>query len=323
MKAVSNTQPDVEKWHRSGRLVGHCTQNQSGPLLIAMGGIHGNEPAGLEALNRVFALLKQQNPAFKGHFWALAGNLEAIRHQTRFVSLDLNRQWHFDKIKYVTETPVNQLAHSEDRQQKELLEVFEYLLPQYGTNGAFMLDLHTTSAHGGAYCISTRFADGRRLGAKLGVPLILGMEQVLRGTTMNFFNDLHLPSFCFEAGQHNDPKSIDITEAALWVTLVNMNCLQKQDVNNYQYYKNLLAEAGKHLPNVVEFAHRHPVQPEDEFKMLPGYKNFQTVCQGEVLAHDRNGPIIAPCNGMMLMPLYQSQGEDGFFIVNKVEVGEE
>ena len=40
--------------------------------------------------------------------------------------------------------------------------------------------------------------------------------------------------------------------------------------------------------------------------------------KGQALAVDREGPVTAPQSGLLLMPLYQRQGDDGFFIVRKV-----
>ena len=53
--------------------------------------------------------------------------------------------------------------------------------------------------------------------------------------------------------------------------------------------------------------------------MKPGYKNFQKISKGEVLAEDRNGHIVSQYNGRILMPLYQKQGEEGFFIIKEIK----
>ena len=37
------------------------------------------------------------------------------------------------------------------------------------------------------------------------------------------------------------------------------------------------------------------------------------------IAQDKQGPIEAPEDALLLMPLYQSQGEDGFFLIKKLE----
>jgi succinylglutamate desuccinylase len=50
------------------------------------------------------------------------------------------------------------------------------------------------------------------------------------------------------------------------------------------------------------------------FKMFPGFQNFSPIRKGEPLATDRHGIVYAPNGGCILMPLYQGQGNDGFFI---------
>ena len=66
--------------------------------MVAIGGIHGNEPAGVRALERLFELLAEEpliNPGFtfKGELLALRGNLEALNQGKRFIDTDLNRIW--------------------------------------------------------------------------------------------------------------------------------------------------------------------------------------------------------------------------------------
>jgi succinylglutamate desuccinylase len=53
--------------------------------------------------------------------------------------------------------------------------------------------------------------------------------------------------------------------------------------------------------------------------MRPGFRNFQAVKKKEILADDRKGSIKAIDNGLILMPLYQKQGNDGFFLVRTIE----
>jgi succinylglutamate desuccinylase len=70
---------------------------------------------------------------------------------------------------------------------------------------------------------------------------------------------------------------------------------------------------------VVEVRHRHAIVPEDHFKMERGFKNFQAVRCGEVLAQDRIGEIKARETGLILLPLYQPLGDDGFFLGREVK----
>jgi succinylglutamate desuccinylase len=51
--------------------------------------------------------------------------------------------------------------------------------------------------------------------------------------------------------------------------------------------------------------------------MLPGFKNFDAIEKNQILAKNKHGDILAPYSGYILMPLYQKQGEDGFFIISE------
>jgi succinylglutamate desuccinylase len=69
---------------------------------------------------------------------------------------------------------------------------------------------------------------------------------------------------------------------------------------------------------VVQLIGVHKIMKNDAFKMLEGFQNFQAVRKGQILAYDKNGAIKAPENCLILMPLYQKQGSDGFFLVKEV-----
>lgn len=69
---------------------------------------------------------------------------------------------------------------------------------------------------------------------------------------------------------------------------------------------------------ILEVRHREAIAPEDEFVMNPGFENFQPVTRGQILASNKRGAIRAVESGLILMPLYQKQGEDGFFIGREI-----
>ena len=47
-------------------------------MVVCVCGIHGNEPAGLRAAERVLADLERRGAALRGDFVAIAGNLGAL-----------------------------------------------------------------------------------------------------------------------------------------------------------------------------------------------------------------------------------------------------
>ncbi|MFT6360775.1 MAG: succinylglutamate desuccinylase, partial [Saprospiraceae bacterium] len=40
--------------------------------------------------------------------------------------------------------------------------------------------------------------------------------------------------------------------------------------------------------------------------------------KGEILATDKNGNVVAKQDSLILMPLYQKQGDDGFFLIKSL-----
>ena len=49
-----------------------------------------------------------------------------------------------------------------------------------------------------------------------------------------------------------------------------------------------------------------------------GFENFRRVKKGELLAEQKSGAVLANESGLILMPLYQTLGEDGFFLGREV-----
>ncbi len=306
------------------RVIGRYEGEEGGPLLVCLGGMHGNEWAGIEALEIVFQLLAQEpqiNPhfRFKGRIVGLRGNLQAIAEKKRFINRDLNRMWTTEQIRRSRSKPYDQLE-AEERELIGILDAVAQEAADYQPEKFVLLDLHTTTAQGGIFSIPTDDADSLRIAMELHAPVIKGLLRGVRGTTLHFFNrDLYAPetiAVCFESGQHDDPLSVNRAIAAITNCMRTIGCVQAEDVENR--HDELLQEYSRNLPKVAELILSHAISPGDQFRMMPGFKNFQRVRKGQLLAQDRYGPIYAPADGCVLMPLYQEQGEDGFFLVRPV-----
>lgn len=307
------------------RIIGRYTGPLPGPLIVAFGGLHGNELAGIRALDMLFHMLNVEpnhNPtfAFRGRLLGLRGNLQACRLGVRYLEKDLNRQFTPDNIKRIRATSLEELR-AEDRELKELLDIVDQEVADYQPQRLIVIDLHTTTADGGIFSIATDDQDSVEMAKSMHAPVITGMLRGLRGTTLHYFCCNHFPcptvSVTFEAGQHEDPLSTRRAIAALVNLLRSVGSVRPEDVENR--HDKLLINYSRDLPKVAEMLTVHPVKPDDRFRMLPGFKNFQPVKAGELLAHDRNGNITSPFDGHILMPLYQEQGEDGFFVIKVIE----
>jgi succinylglutamate desuccinylase len=63
----------------------------------------------------------------------------------------------------------------------------------------------------------------------------------------------------------------------------------------------------------------HRIKREEAFKMLTGFKSFQSIKKGTSLSVSNGLEIKAPYSGRIFMPLYQKQGEEGFFIIKPIK----
>lgn len=307
------------------RIIGTHTGVEKGPLLIIFGGMHGNEPAGIKALELIFKMVEVEpitNPdfKFKGKVIGLRGNVRALMKRERFINRDLNRQWTVENIKRIKATDYQNLDE-EEREIRENLYIIEKEIEDYDPERIVVLDIHTTTAYGGIFGIATNDPESLRIAVELHAPVILGLLDGIKGTSLHYFSQenfkRNITAVCFEAGQHDEPLSVNRAIAAIINCFRTIGCVRAEDVENR--HDTLLQEYSAELPAVSRLIGVHSIQPDDDFVMYPGYKNFQKIEKNEVLAHDRKGEIKAPTDAMILMPLYQKQGEDGFFLIEKVE----
>lgn len=309
--------------HRTERYVGRFRGDLAGPSLICVGGLHGNEPAGVLALRRVLERLATLRPPFRGELVGLGGNLAALARRRRFLEFDLNRAWSLERLRSLRPepgeaVPSDPAARLEDAEQLGLLDALEAALRR-ARGDVHFLDLHTSSAHGLPFvCIGDTLRN-RRFARHFPVPVILGLEEQVDGSLLEFVNNLGAVTVGVEAGQHDLPESVDRHEAFIWLALVAAGNLAADDVPDYAARRALLHRHGRRLPPFLEVRHRHAVESGDGFRMHPGYENFQPVARGEVLARDRRGEIVAPEDGRVLLPLYQGLGSDGFFLVREFQ----
>ena len=297
-------------------LIGTFDSQLKGPSLICAAGIHGNEPAGVGALKRVLDTLQGHPQSFSGKLVALLGNTEAFSQGHRYVEKDLNRMWEKDRIAQLAARNAEDLKH-EDREQFELLKILKSATRGNPADVYFM-DLHTSSADGPPFGVLNDSLHSRSFVRTFPVPLVLGFEEELRGTLADYMDSLGHVSAGLEAGQHTSSLAVDHLESLIWIALVSAGNLSQEQVPKLQNHYQRLADCCRNLPPFIEVRYRHPVIREDGFVMRQGYRSFQEVESGQLLARDRQGDVTAPGRAILLLPLYQKEGDDGFFLAAAV-----
>ncbi len=292
-------------------------------MLLCLGGIHGNEPSGVAALKRVFATLEKEAIPVRGRFLGLAGNLPALKAGVRYLERDMNRMWAPETLRRALDPgPAPETAGPGSGHGSEWAQVRDLHLTIRGEvenwNGeVHFLDLHTSSADGVPFVCVGDTLRNRRFSRPFPVSVVLGLEEQLDGSLLEYLNNRGVITMGFEGGHHDAPHSIDRHEAGIWVALASAGCIPFT-LEQVGFSRSLLVRARDRLPMVLEIRYRHPLHPGDGFKMMPGYENFFPVKAGEVLANDHNGPIRAYYRSRIMLPLYQGKGEDGFFLAREV-----
>lgn len=303
------------------RLLGAYDSGITGPLLIVTAAVHGNEPAGIEALQRVFATLGKTQPKIRGRVVGLIGNMGALERNLRFIDSDLNRMWSATQIAAVKEADPA-LDQNERKEQRELIAAIqaELALPH---EGVVHFDLHSTSGDGPPFTILHHDLGSRKLASALGVPAILGILKDLKGTFLDYSAANGFSCVVLEGGQNQAKQTIDHHESAVWLILEAAGMLAQPEHVDLEPYRSCIERSVAKLPPAVEICFRYAIDPGEKFLMLPGFSNFQRVYPGQLLAlGGTNGrrEIRCPIGAILLMPKYQGQGNDGFFLARTVDL---
>jgi hypothetical protein len=290
------------------------TQNKPGPLLLLIAGMHGNEPAGVNALQSFATFLQKHRPAVRGRIVGIIGNIKALELGKRYLDTDLNRVWGYKGKKFQFRGE----PHWAERQEfTAIVDILEPLLQKTWEEVVF-IDLHTTSAQGAPFLLIGDTIRNRRFVQPFPTPKILGLEEQLNGPLLSAINEWGYLSIGFEAGQHEDPASEENHLAFCKLVAVRAGNIAQENIPDYEAAYRILSSRSEPFKKVYEIRFRYGIKAKEIFEMLPGFLNFQPIEKGQLLACNQWSKITAQEKGCIFMPLYQPQGNDGFFIIQPI-----
>lgn len=296
------------------RIIGHMKGSDNGPTVVFFGGIHGNEPAGVIALQQVFATIKETGLRIIGELYGLAGNLGALRNRTRYQNEDLNRIWFPDRIDGVLDEAS---AGSEETFELQSLYALLRKILKNGKPPFYFLDLHTTSSESSPFMVMNDSLLNRKYASHYPLPVILGIEEYLHGALLSYINELGYVSLGFESGQHDDEKAIENSVNFIQYSLGLTQSVSLSD-ERMAHLKSILSSAATAPHKFYEIYHQHDIGPNTQFKMLPGFVNFQVVGKGRSLAIVDGEELKTTKRRQIFMPLYQKQGNEAFYFIRPV-----
>ncbi|MDX1579270.1 MAG: succinylglutamate desuccinylase/aspartoacylase family protein [Gemmatimonadota bacterium] len=317
---------------RGDRLIGTYRGEEAGPLLLCISSLHGNEPAGVEGLIRVLEGLDRADTPMRGDLVGLRGNLTALERNLRYVDEDLNRVWQRGRVGAILDSlraeeegdarreggdGLPMVGNAELAEQRDLLDLIRRETRR-ARGPIYVLDLHTTSSESAPFTTLGDTLQNRALAFQLPIPVVLGLEEQIEGPMLQYFDRLGWASIGIEGGAHAAESSIDAHEDSVWVLLVGLGLVAAEAAPDLPARRARLLRMSHGLPAVVDVRYRHGIRPADRFRMKPGFRNFERVRAGQALGSDRQGTVRSPMSGRLFLPLYQAQGDDGFFIVRRV-----
>lgn len=299
------------------RILGHLAASAPGPTLLLVGGIHGNEPAGVAAARGVLWRVAEAGGPARGEVLALSGNVGALAEGARYRVKDLNRQFTPENMVRLADVPES-ARDAEDAEQAELLALLDAAVAR-ARGPVALIDLHTTSAPGLPFALLNDTPAQRSFAAALHVPALLGLETHVIGAISTHYGRRGCLSISVEGGQHTSQEARENLTAVIYAALAHLGLLPGALANEAEAAARTLRAAAAPAPNaaslpaLIHVRSRHAIVPEDAFEMQPGFRNLAPVAAGTLLARDRRGEIRAAEDGVVILPLYQKLGSEGFF----------
>ena len=298
------------------REIGHAGGHTPGATLVCVAALHGNEPSGVGALRRVFQRLEERRISIRGELVGLTGNLPALAAGRRFLERDLNRAWGTKDVETLLASPED-ADDAESREQRELLKALDWATSR-AVSDVVVLDLHTASSESAPFIILGDTLRNREFALSFPTPIVLGLEEQIGGTLTEYLTARGHTGLAVEAGRHEDPASVDHHEAIIWLALARLGMVAEADVPELTGYRRRLQDVSRGIPSLQEIYYRHGIGPDDGFVMRRGYRNFQALSPGEAFADDKHGPITVTRGARIFLPLYQGEGDDGYFLSRPV-----
>lgn len=303
----------IHKTMSINRIIAHIKGHHKGATIVFFAGIHGNETAGVFALEEVLKTIRPETVS--GTIYGISGNLQALKENQRFLQKDLNRLWTNEQLGAIQ---FKDNLTPEEHEQRELFQLIEQII---NTNSGplYFIDFHTTSSKTLPFITINDALINRKFSKLFPVPIVLGIEEYLNGPLLSYINELGYVSLGFESGQHDEQEAIDNCISFIHLALVHAKIIREENAIQFQEHFQQLQTNSNYLSDIFEVIYLHRIKKDEVFKMNSGFESFQHIKKGVSIATSNQEDIKSPRNARLFMPLYQSKGEEGFFIIRPIK----
>lgn len=249
---------------------------KSGPCLVIIGGLHGNEPVGVMIINELKKILK--NTKINGEIYLILGNPQAYKLNKRFIDCDLNRIFHLNFSK-----PLN-------IEKKRALEIAPIL-----KKADYLLDIHSTQKPSIPFIYTSSTKKHLKLAKIFETKYIVTGSKKFKAkksavSTDNFIDQNGGVGITYESGYMSDLSKFHQTleRTKNFLSTIKVAFFDKKLTKKHQALHLEVQE----ILNIKS----------DKFKFQKDYENFSIVKSQEIIAKDGNKCIKKPYNCYIVFP---------------------
>jgi len=267
-----------------------------GPLVVVMGGVHGNEPSGVKAIDRLTREFQGGTLSLiKGTLLLVTANEEALKANVRAVHRNLNRLFKDN-------------SNEPDCYETRRAEALKGIL----ADADFVLDLHSTTNPSPPFlmCEDDGLESARGLGLER---IVLGWASLesgaLIGDTETWARRHGAKAFTLECGQHNDLAAPEIAyEAARQLLRVSGLCESACD--------------SKLSNQLVLRLYGVKLKVDEIFTFSRSFNGFDRLAAGEVIGQDSMGEHRVDRPSRIIFPIDPAKaamGSELYLLAEEIE----
>ena len=257
-----------------------------GPTITIMGGVHGDEYCGVEAIQLLQSKLKIK----RGKLFLIIANPKAVEKNSRQVNYNLNRMFRDD---------VDQPTKDSYEYQRAL-EIRKYL-----DQSDYLLDIHASGEDSQPFILTER--NGIQVAKGLNVDKVLfGIDKFHPGSTDGYMYNIGKIGLCVDCGYKDDPNSSQVATQAIIDFLSTLDMTEEKNPNINQEQKYFQSQ----------FIFKSTT---DNFQLNKKYIDFTEIEKNQVIGTDGDKDISFNQNyNIMFARSSQIQGSECFLLIQSV-----
>lgn len=259
-----------------------------GPTITIIGGIHGNEPCGVNAINEL-----KNIKINSGKINFIFGNPKAIEQNVRFVGMNLNRAFRDDN-----ELTEDEKMTYEYKRSRELIPFLD--------ESDVLLDIHSSATKDSIPFI---ICEPHSSGLAKFLPFEIcchGFDDIHPGSTDYYMNKQGKTAICIECGSNEDYGTVNLAIRSVKI-LLSISGMIEEGIDREKEQKKI------NVKGIYK-------TKTDNFKLKKYFKDFERIKAGQLIGIDGGKKIYSDTDQYILFARDCNKiGEEGFVFAKPIE----